>query len=65
MVQSSQDLRLALETRHALLVSRKCFGQNFCGDTALEPRIRCAIHLTHAAGAEFFQDLIVGDCGSN
>ena len=52
VVERSEQLRLALEAREPVRVGRQRGGQQLQRHLAAEPRIRRAIHLAHAAGAD-------------
>src|SRR5262249_13767594 len=57
VVQRGEQLRLALESRHAI-----CFGDGYVvkyldGDVAAQLRVARAIHFAHAAGSDEADDL--------
>jgi len=54
-------MRFPREARQPLGIMRKGLGQNFYGDFTIQLCIRRAIHDTHAALAELFEDPVVGD----
>ena len=58
MIERREQLRFTLEAREAVGVSREEIRQDFKSDVAIEPRIACAIHLAHAAGADRRDDLV-------
>jgi len=58
VVERGEELRLALEARHALMVAGERFGQQLEGDLASEPRVARAPDLAHAARAEERDDLV-------
>ena len=58
MIERRQQLRLALEARHALGIIGQRRGQQLQRDVAAERGIAGAIDLAHAAGAEQRDDLV-------
>ena len=58
MIQAGNGFCFTLETLFANRVTRKLLRQNLDGHGAVEPRIACAIHLSHSARAERSADLI-------
>lgn len=52
MIQRGEDLRLALESRHAVRILREGGGQYFDRDFAAELRVGGPVHFTHAARSE-------------
>jgi len=58
MIERRQQLRLALETRHAFMIPSKFLRQNFEGHLATEPRVACPPDLAHATGAEEIENLV-------
>ena len=52
MIERGKDLRLALESRHALAILRECFGQNLQRHVAIELGVARAPHLSHPARPE-------------
>src|SRR5262249_29499950 len=65
MDQRRQHTRLALESRHAVVVATEGFGKKFDGNTAAEFRIGGLIHISHATRNQMARDLVVGEFGSN
>ena len=59
MVDRSQQLRLALESRESFFIASKLVGQGLDGNIAPELLVARAVNLTHAAGADGFDDLVV------
>ena len=64
MVERGEELRLALEARHALPVAGKCFGQQLEGDLAAEARVAGTPDLAHATHAEERNYLIWTEAGA-
>jgi hypothetical protein len=58
MAESGQGLRFALEAGDVVRVAEELIGEHLDRDVAIEPQIPCAIHLSHAAGAEGREDLV-------
>ena len=58
MIERGQHLRLTMKSRQAFRIGRKEFRQDLQRDVATEPRITCAIHLAHSAGADGGEDLV-------
>ena len=58
MVERGEDLRLALEADEAIAIEREHGRYDLQRDVATKFRVACAIHLTHAAGAEGGEDLV-------
>jgi len=61
VIERRQDLSLALEALHALVVSGERFGQNFDRHLALQLRIGGAINLAHPASSNEGFDLVPAD----
>jgi hypothetical protein len=61
MVQRGCGLRFAREAVHAVHVRRELFGQDFQGDGPVQSRIAREVDLSHSAGTEQRQDLVVTD----
>ena len=61
MVESGEDLGLALEAGHAVRVGGEGIRQDFDGDVAIQPGVGGPVNHAHAALAEFAEDLVVGD----
>ena len=61
VIQSGQDLGLAVKTRDAIPIPGKGLRQDLDGHLTVEFGIGGAIDLTHAALAELRRNLIVGD----
>jgi hypothetical protein len=58
MIEGSEHLRFALESRDAIRIERERFRQHLDGDFAAELRIARAIDLAHATGPERADDFI-------
>ena len=58
VVELREELRLALESRQALLVLGERRGQDLDRDLALQPRVGRAVDLAHPALAELGGDLV-------
>ncbi len=58
MVEGAGRARLVLEAAKLRLVGQAVPRQDLDGDLAAQPRIARPVHLSHAAGAEQFQDLV-------
>jgi hypothetical protein len=58
MIQAGDGLGFLLEALFAERITRKLFRQDFEGNDALQPRISCSIHLSHAARADRRDNLI-------
>ena len=58
MIQRRERLRFALETRQAIGIVGERVRQNLDRDLASQLRVARAIHLAHAAGTEYRDDLI-------
>ena len=63
MVQRGEDLRFTLEAADAIGIQLCRIGEDLDGDVASEAGITRAIHLAHAAFAEFGDDFIGADSG--
>ena len=61
MIERRQHACLALESREPIGVRREDAGQDLDRDVASEPRIVCAVHLAHSAGAKRRHDVVVAD----
>ena len=61
MAQRSERLRLALEALQAKGILRKMLGQFLDRDLAVQPRVAGEMHDTHAAAADFPNDLVGAD----
>ena len=61
MVQRGCGLRFAREALHAVRVRRELSGQDFQRDGPVQSRIAREVDLSHSAGTEQRQDLIVTD----
>jgi hypothetical protein len=59
MVQRGQQLRFALEPRHALRINSHCRWQHLQRHLAAQLRIRRAVHLSHSARAQFGGDFVM------
>ena len=64
MVQRGEHLSLALESRHAVRIALKRFRQYFERHIPLQPGVSGAIHLSHAAGADWRDDLVGAQASS-
>ncbi len=64
MVERREDLRFALETRHALGVCGESFRQDLDCHVAPQPRVPGAVHLPHSAGADRRHDFIGPEPGT-
>src|SRR5262245_54357057 len=64
MIEHRHGLRLALEAREALGVSRESGRQDLDGDVAVESAVARPVDLTHPARAESGDDLVGSDSGS-
>ena len=58
MVERSEDLSLALETRDTLLISREARGEDLDRDLSAQLRVARAKHLAHSARAERRKNLV-------
>ena len=58
MIQRREHLRFTLEARHVLRVVGQRRGQHFDGDVAVQLGIAGAVHLAHAARADWCKNLI-------
>jgi hypothetical protein len=58
MIERRENLCLAMEARKSIRIARESRRQNFQRDVAIELRITCAIHITHAACANGDDDFI-------
>ena len=58
MVQRGEDLGFALKTRQPIGIRRQRRRDDLDGDFALQPRVRRAIDLAHAAGADLRNDFV-------
>ena len=65
MIQHAGGTRFLLEASNALAVVGKSFGQHLDSYVAAETRVARAVHLTHSARAEWRQDLVWTEFGSN
>ena len=61
MIERREYLRLALEAREPLRITRKGFGQSFDGNFAIQLSVAGEIHLTHPAGAQRRENLVRSD----
>ena len=60
MVQLGEHLGLAPETRQAFGVGGELGGQDLQGDVAAQLGVLGAEDLAHAAGADLFDDFVMG-----
>jgi hypothetical protein len=58
MIQAGDGLGFLLEALFADRITRKLFRQDFERNDAIQPRVSCSIHLSHAACAERRDNLI-------
>ena len=61
MIQSRGGLRFALKARQHLGISGHLVGQEFQGHKAVQSRVLCLVHHSHAAAAQPFQNAVVRD----
>ncbi len=64
MVQGREDFRLALEAGQSIVVSCERRRQDLDGDLAIEFRVRRAVDLAHAAGANGRDHFIGAETGA-
>src|SRR5438552_6002170 len=64
MVERRGRAHLLLEPLAAFRIRRQRGRQNLDRDVALQPRVACAIHFAHRAGADGGEDLIRPDAAS-
>ena len=57
MVERREHFGFALKASETVRVGGEVCRQRFDGDLPVQPRIACKKHLTHAAAAEFSQNL--------
>ena len=57
MIQARDAASLTFEPRPGVRVTCQLRREDFDGDRAIEPCVARTIHLTHASGAEQFNDL--------
>src|SRR6266542_2189476 len=65
VIQCRRGLGFALKTSKSLRIASNCLWQEFESNEAMQPRVLGLIHHSHAATAEFFDDLVVRDGLSN
>jgi hypothetical protein len=65
VIQSRQQLRLALESRNPVRIPREYFRQNLYGDIPTEPRVAGPIDFPHPAGADQVFDAIMRNISSD
>jgi len=64
VIQGRENLRFALEPRHAIDVERELRREDLDRDFAVQLGIARAKHFAHAAGAERRHDLIWAEAGA-
>ena len=62
VIERSEELRFAFESRNALGIVRERFRKNFHSDTTVQTCIARGIHHAHAAGSKLSFDHVVPDC---
>src|ERR1700722_1426984 len=58
MAQAGDGLSFALEAFMELRITGEMFGQDFDGDSPVEPRVASAVYLAHAARTNNRNDLV-------
>ena len=58
MIEGGCGACLPAEALERLLIRRQVAGEDLDGDGAVQPRVSRAIHLPHATGAEWFENLV-------
>ena len=58
MIERREQLRFALEARHAVGVRRERRRQDLQRDVAIQLRVARAIHFAHSPGAEGREDFV-------
>ena len=64
MIQRRECLRLAFEPRQAFGVRGERVRQDLDRDLAIQRRVRCPIHLPHAAFADRRSDFVDAEAGA-
>jgi hypothetical protein len=61
MIEAGEHLRFAFEAREPIAIRGEVLGQHLDRHLAVQLRIACAVHLTHAARSERRDDLVRAD----
>jgi hypothetical protein len=65
MIEGRERLRFACEAGQAIGIAGEGVRQDLQRDVAIQLRVVCAIHLTHAASAESGEDLVRAETFGN